>query len=73
MELTNNIPDMVLDFYQGFVLIGTTYDFMERVGSITLNDKAGNFKEIAAPAIERMEAFRTLIGSVFNRIREYND
>ncbi len=73
MELSKELPDMLLDFYPGFVLIVTSHDFFSEVGGLKLNKEAPRFKELVQPAIDLIEQFRTFIGTEFNQIQKYND
>lgn len=73
VELSKEFSEMVLDFYPGFVLVGTSHDFFEKIDGVELDKHASRFKEIIQPAIDCIETFRIFIGQEIKKIQKYND
>src|SRR3989344_7888645 len=66
MNLSNDFPDMLLDFYPGMALLATSHDLFGNFYEVSLDENAPKFLEAVKPVGERID-------SAINSIREKMD
>ena len=73
MKLSDDLPDMNIDFFPGFVMIVSSYDFFEGVDRFKLDENTYDFQEKIKPGIDKIEQFREYIRNEFSQVQKYND
>ncbi len=73
LKLSDDLSDLVIDFYPGHVLLTTKHDFLDGLSGVKLDETTSTFEERLRPGLETLEGFRTYIDDRLNAIRKYND